>query len=138
MMSDKKVIKYMINDPVNLIESELGNYREEYLKNAHDNGLVFIAVGENGERWMVPWDEVKDPQPEAYSYKIPIISHKLFMDVLEPIVEAIENLESTQKGTPIATLSAKNEKAVSKVRAAYDAAVELFKKDFPEEFEGED
>ena len=126
-----EIVTIYLHNPIENMEGVLTDFNKEMIKALHENGCIFIGVKRSGERVIIPWDEVEEPCPEAEILKIPIITHQVFTLVMEPIVEAIAELESSQVKSPIATLSAQKTSNTSKVQAAYQQALDMFKQDFP-------
>lgn len=128
----QQYIGYTFHDVGRNIRGELTTFNQEVLKAMHEAGIEFMGITFDGEQVAVPWDEITPPDRSGDTIRIPVISHEVFMMVMEPIVDAIADLESDQVKSPIATLAAKPLANTSKVRAAYQQALDIFKRDFPD------
>ena len=60
-MENNRIIAYVVHDAVNCNEAYLDNYDSDVLKRADEQGLIFIAVHEDGTRERVGVDQVKCP-----------------------------------------------------------------------------
>lgn len=132
-----KYIEFYAHDPIGNVEGLVTDFDPEGIQSAALHGILFIGLNQDGTREVVDPADVVDPNP-IREMKLPIITHQVFMDVLGPIVDAIDKLAMGSEGFPVSTLSLTAEKSISEtVREAYEKAVEGFKADFPDGYESE-
>lgn len=60
--------QFLVHDPVACVEGVIVDFDRETLEKCQSDGYVFIGVDENGERSVVPIDEVQEPPEEKQSY----------------------------------------------------------------------
>lgn len=64
------ITHYMAHDPISNTEGVVTDFDQELISEASQNGIIFIAVDSNGERSVVPANEVKPPQSQDQSFII--------------------------------------------------------------------
>lgn len=58
------IVDYLIHDPVGNVEGQLSDYDPVRLAEAEKNGMVFIAVMDDGERRLVKAADVSEPKQQ--------------------------------------------------------------------------
>jgi hypothetical protein len=56
-----KTLYHMLHDPIGNCEAMVTEYDEELINRAANNGMIFIAVDEDGNRTVVQPEDVKEP-----------------------------------------------------------------------------
>lgn len=56
-----KTLYHMLHDPIGNCEAMVTEYDEELINRAASNGMIFIAVDEDGNRTVVQPEDVKEP-----------------------------------------------------------------------------
>lgn len=56
-----KTLYHMLHDPIGNCEAMVTEYDEELINRAANNGMIFIAVDEDGNRTVVQAEDVKEP-----------------------------------------------------------------------------
>lgn len=56
-----KTLYHMLHDPIGNCEAMVTEYDEELISRAASNGMIFIAVDEDGTRTVVQPEDVKEP-----------------------------------------------------------------------------
>lgn len=120
-------VEYIIHNPIESSEAIVTDFDPAKLKKAFDAGMVFIVTYNTGEREVVHWSDVKEPEPIVH--KIPIVSHEAFMSVIGPMLEAIAELQAAK---PKAISANGEPTAYEQAALAYKDLTEQFKKDFPD------
>lgn len=89
----------------------LRDFDKDLLKLLSENGVEFYAYDSPDSCQKVEWYEVEEPKPQPLpDIIIPIISHDTFKAMIEPMISAIGELETTQAVQPVATLSSLSSK----------------------------
>ncbi len=58
------IVDYLIHDPLGNVEGQLSDYDPVRLAEAEKNGMVFIAVMDDGERRLVKAADVSEPKQQ--------------------------------------------------------------------------
>lgn len=64
------IVDYLIHDPLGNVESQLGNYDPVRLEEAEKNGMIFIAVMDDGERKLVKAADVSEPKQQNQYFTV--------------------------------------------------------------------
>lgn len=64
------IVDYLIHDPLGNVESQLGNYDPVRLEEAEKNGMIFIAVTDDGERRLVKAADVSKPKQQNQYFTV--------------------------------------------------------------------
>lgn len=65
-----QIIDYLIHDPVGNVEGQLCDYDPVRLEEAEKNGMVFIAVMDDGERKLVKAADVSEPKQQNQYFTV--------------------------------------------------------------------
>lgn len=65
-----QIVDYLIHDPVGNVEGQLGDYDPVRLEEAEKNGMVFIAVMDDGERRLVKAADVSEPKQQNQFFTV--------------------------------------------------------------------
>ncbi|RHL22111.1 hypothetical protein [Collinsella sp. AF38-3AC] len=65
-----QIVDYLIHDPVGNVEGQLGDYDPVRLEEAEKNGMVFIAVMDDGERRLVKAADVSEPKQQNQYFTV--------------------------------------------------------------------
>ena len=58
------IVDYLIHDPLGNVEGQLSDYDPVRLAEAEKNGMIFIAVMDDGERRLVKAADVSEPKQQ--------------------------------------------------------------------------
>lgn len=121
------IVDYLIHDPVGNVEGQLGDYDPVRLEEAEKNGMVFIAVMDDGERRLVKAADVSEPKQQNQYFTVAKPEYvdertKATVAVFDAVAAIIdpqpatadESGEAAQQADPVAAF-----------RAALDALKEL-------------
>lgn len=64
------IVDYLIHDPVGNVEGQLSDYDSVRLAEAEKNGMVFIAVMDDGERRLVKAADVSEPKQQNQYFTV--------------------------------------------------------------------
>ena len=64
------IVDYLIHDPLGNVEGQLGDYDPVRLEEAEKNGMVFIAVMDDGERKLVKAADVSKPKQQNQYFTV--------------------------------------------------------------------
>ncbi|WP_417571182.1 hypothetical protein [Parolsenella catena] len=64
------IVDYLIHDPLGNVEGQLGDYDPVRLEEAEKNGMVFIAVMDDGERKLVKAADVSEPKQQNQYFTV--------------------------------------------------------------------
>lgn len=59
-----RIACYMAHDPARNMEQQLDSFDEETISQLEANGIIFVAVYEDGTRQVVQASEVTEPEPQ--------------------------------------------------------------------------
>lgn len=65
-----RIVRYMLHDPVQNVEGVIQDYDVPALEEAERGGCLVIAVGEDGQRSVVPASTVRAPEPMVEGVRI--------------------------------------------------------------------
>lgn len=123
---------YVMRDPVHNVEMTVNGISEGRLRELAEAGMEFYEADEEHLIRKVSWDEVKETNPQPDVIRIPIVTHQAFMQVMDPLIDALGALENHIQ--PVAVLSASTDShgLFSAVKSAYSDVTDTFKRDFPD------
>lgn len=120
------VVDYLIHDPVGNVEGQLGDYDPVRLGEAEKNGMVFIAVMDDGERRLVKAADVSEPKQQNQYFTVAkpeyvdertqatVAVFDALADIVNPKAAAVEeDGGETQAVDPIAAF----EKALDRLKS---------------------
>ena len=64
------IVDYLIHDPLGNVEGQLGDYDPVRLEEAEKNGMIFIAVMDDGERKLVKAADVSKPKQQNQYFTV--------------------------------------------------------------------
>mgnify|MGYP004456734631 CR=1 FL=1 len=64
------IVDYLIHDPLGNVEGQLGDYDPVRLEEAEKNGMIFIAVMDDGERRLVKAADVSEPKQQNQYFTV--------------------------------------------------------------------
>lgn len=87
------ITHYMAHDPISNTEGVVTDFDQDLISEASQNGIIFIAVDSNGERSVVPADEVMPPQNQDQSFII--VKPEYVDDRLKAVVDVFDALSAS-------------------------------------------
>lgn len=117
-----KILYYMAHDPVGNTEALLTEFDAELISHAAENGIVFVAVYDDGERKIVLPDDVKEPVLD--DRPITLVQPAYVDDRMTAVVEVFDALAAEMSGTAM-VMSADAGPAAA--RATFAEALEKLK-----------
>lgn len=88
-----RITHFIAHDPITNSEGVVTEYDQELLSRASDSGIVFISVDEQGNRQIVPVDEVKEPDQVGGDYQI---VQPLYVDQrMQAVVDVFDALSAS-------------------------------------------
>lgn len=64
------IVDYLIHDPLGNVEGQLGDYDPVRLEEAEKNGMIFIAIMDDGERKLVKAADVSEPKQQNQYFTV--------------------------------------------------------------------
>ncbi len=107
------ITHYMAHDPISNTEGVVTDFDQDLISEASQNGIIFIAVDSNGERSVVPADEVMPPQNQDQSFII--VQPEYVDDRMKAVVDVFDALAAS---VPAVAASADVQPVPSKARSA--------------------
>lgn len=115
-----KTLYYMLHDPIGNCEAMVTEYDEELINRAASNGMIFIAVDEDGNRTVVQPEDVKEPINDDQPFTL--VQPLYVDDRMKAVVDVFDALAAS---VPAVAASADVQPVSSKARAAMSFAEAL-------------
>ena len=103
------IVDYLIHDPIGNVEGQLGDYDPVRLEEAEKNGMVFIAVMDDGERRLVK-PEYVDERTQAT-----VAVFDALADIVNPQTAAVDENSSGEQ--PVVDPITAFENALNKLKS---------------------
>lgn len=108
-----KTLYHMLHDPIGNCEAMVTEYDEELINRAASNGMIFIAVDEDGNRTVVQLEDVKEPINDDQPFTL--VQPLYVDDRMKAVVDVFDALAASADVQPVS----------SKARAAMSFAEAL-------------
>lgn len=108
-----KTLYHMLHDPIGNCEAMVTEYDEEFINRAASNGMIFIAVDEDGNRTVVQPEDVKEPINDDQPFTL--VQPLYVDDRMKAVVDVFDALAASADVQPVS----------SKARAAMSFAEAL-------------
>lgn len=108
-----KTLYHMLHDPIGNCEAMVTEYDEELINRAASNGMIFIAVDEDGNRTVVQPEDVKEPINDDQPFTL--VQPLYVDDRMKAVVDVFDALAASADVQPVS----------SKARAAMSFAEAL-------------
>lgn len=115
-----KTLYHMLHDPIGNCEAMVTEYDEELINRAASNGMIFIAVDEDGNRTVVQPEDVKEPINDDQPFTL--VQPLYVDDRMKAVVDVFDALAAS---VPAVAASADVQPVSSKARAAMSFAEAL-------------
>ena len=115
-----KTLYHMLHDPIGNCEAMVTEYDEELINRAASNGMIFIAVDEDGNRTVVQPEDVKEPINDDQPFTL--VQPLSLDDRMNSVVALFDPLSSL---VPAVAASADVQPVSSKARSAMSFAEAL-------------
>lgn len=115
-----KTLYHMLHDPIGNCEAMVTEYDEELINRAASNGMIFIAVDEDGNRIVVQPEDVKEPINDDQPFTL--VQPLYVDDRMKAVVDVFDALAAS---VPAVAASADVQPVSSKARAAMSFAEAL-------------
>lgn len=115
-----KTLYHMLHDPIGNCEAMVTEYDEELINRAANNGMIFIAVDEDGNRTVVQPEDVKEPINDDQPFTI--VQPLYVDDRMQAVVDVFDALAAS---VPAVAASADVQPVSSKARSAMSFAEAL-------------
>lgn len=117
-------IYHLAHDPVSNSEAVLSEYDSELINKAAENGIVFIAVDEQGNRTIVPASEVVKPDDDCEQFTF---VQPLYVDErLKAVVDVFDALASSVPAAA-STLAVQSAAGKSRTKMTFAEALEALR-----------
>lgn len=93
-----KPVMFIAHDPVSNTEAQVTEFDAALLKAASEQGVVFLAVDENGFREIVPPEDVKPPDGVLGSFTL--VEPVYVDDRMNAVIDVFDALEAVLCATP--------------------------------------
>lgn len=110
----------MLHDPIGNCEAMVTEYDEELINRAASNGMIFIAVDEDGNRTVVQPEDVKEPINDDQPFTL--VQPLYVDDRMRAVVDVFDALAAS---VPAVAASADVQPVSSKARSAMSFAEAL-------------
>lgn len=110
----------MLHDPIGNCEAMVTEYDEELINRAANNGMIFIAVDEDGNRTVVQPEDVKEPINDDQPFTL--VQPLYVDDRMKAVVDVFDALAAS---VPAVAASADVQPVSSKARSAMSFAEAL-------------
>jgi hypothetical protein len=110
----------MLHDPIGNCEAMVTEYDEELINRAANNGMIFIAVDEDGNRTVVQPEDVKEPINDDQPFTL--VQPLYVDDRMRAVVDVFDALAAS---VPAVAASADVQPVSSKARSAMSFAEAL-------------
>lgn len=111
---------HMLHDPIGNCEAMVTEYDEELINRAATNGMIFIAVDEDGNRTVVQPEDVKEPINDDQPFTL--VQPLYVDDRMKAVVDVFDALAAS---VPAVAASADVQPVSSKARSAMSFAEAL-------------
>lgn len=111
---------HMLHDPIGNCEAMVTEYDEELINRAASNGMIFIAVDEDGNRTVVQPEDVKEPINDDQPFTL--VQPLYVDDRMKAVVDVFDALAAS---VPAVAASADVQPVSSKARSAMSFAEAL-------------
>lgn len=111
---------HMLHDPIGNCEAMVTEYDEELINRAASNGMIFIAVDEDGNRTVVQQEDVKEPINDDQPFTL--VQPLYVDDRMRAVVDVFDALAAS---VPAVAASADVQPVSSKARSAMSFAEAL-------------
>lgn len=108
-----KTLYHMLHDPIGNCEAMVTEYDEELINRAASNGMIFIAVDEDGNRTVAQPEDVKEPINDDQPFTL--VQPLYVDDRMKAVVDVFDALAASADVQPVS----------SKARAAMSFAEAL-------------
>lgn len=115
-----KTLYHMLHDPIGNCEAMVTEYDEELINRAANNGMIFIAVDEDGNRTVVQPEDVKEPINDDQPFTL--VQPLYVDDRMKAVVDVFDALAAS---VPAVAASADVQTVSSKARSAMSFAEAL-------------
>lgn len=115
-----KTLYHMLHDPIGNCEAMVTEYDEELINRAASNGMIFIAVDEDGNRTVVQPEDVKEPINDDQPFTL--VQPLYVDDRMKAVVDVFDALAAS---VPAVAASADVQPVSSKARSAMSFAEAL-------------
>lgn len=115
-----KTLYHMLHDPIGNCEAMVTEYDEELINRAANNGMIFIAVDEDGNRTVVQTEDVKEPINDDQPFTL--VQPLYVDDRMKAVVDVFDALAAS---VPAVAASADVQPVSSKARSAMSFAEAL-------------
>lgn len=116
----RKTLYHMLHDPIGNCEAMVTEYDEELINRAANNGMIFIAVDEDGNRTVVQPEDVKEPINDDQPFTL--VQPLYVDDRMRAVVDVFDALAAS---VPAVAASADVQPVSSKARSAMSFAEAL-------------
>ena len=115
-----KTLYHMLHVPIGNCEAMVTEYDEELINRAASNGMIFIAVDEDGNRTVVQPEDVKEPINDDQPFTL--VQPLYVDDRMKAVVDVFDALAAS---VPAVAASADVQPVSSKARSAMSFAEAL-------------
>lgn len=96
-----KTLYHMLHDPIGNCEAMVTEYDEELINRAASNGMIFIAVDEDGSRTVVQPEDVKEPINDDQPFTL---VQPLYVDErMKAVVDVFDALAASADVQPVSS-----------------------------------
>ena len=122
-----KTLYHMLHDPIGNCEAMVTEYDEELINRAASNGMIFIAVDEDGNRTVVQPEDVKEPinDDQPFTLVQPLYVDDRMKAVVDVFDALAASVPAVAASVPAVAASADVQPVSSKARAAMSFAEAL-------------
>lgn len=96
-----KTLYHMLHDPIGNCEAMVTEYDEELINRAANNGMIFIAVDEDGNRTVVQPEDVKEPINDDQPFTL--VQPLYVDDRMKAVVDVFDALAASADVQPVSS-----------------------------------
>ena len=96
-----KTLYHMLHDPIGNCEAMVTEYHEELINRAANNGMIFIAVDEDGNRTVVQPEDVKEPINDDQPFTL--VQPLYVDDRMKAVVDVFDALAASADVQPVSS-----------------------------------
>lgn len=96
-----KTLYHMLHDPIGNCEAMVTEYDEELINRAANNGMIFIAVDEDGNRTVVQPEDVKEPINDDQPFTL--VQPLYVDDRMRAVVDVFDALAASADVQPVSS-----------------------------------
>lgn len=96
-----KTLYHMLHDPIGNCEAMVTEYDEELINRAASNGMIFIAVDEDGNRTVVQPEDVKEPINDDQPFTL--VQPLYVDDRMKAVVDVFDALAASADVQPVSS-----------------------------------